>query len=155
MAVTLKKGDKAPNFKVTDQHGEVVKLADLKGKKTVLFFYPADMTPTCTVEACNLKDNYHYFQAKGYEVYGISPDNAKSHLKFIEKHDLPYRLLSDENLKMAKAYGVWAEKTLFGRKYMGILRTTFVLDEKGKLEEVISNVKSKDHSNQILKDINL
>ena len=151
MAVTLKTGDKAPDFKLEDQDGKTIKLSDLAGKKSVIFFYPADMTPTCTIEACNLRDNHSIFQSKGYEVYGVSPDDAKSHQKFIAKHQLPYTLLSDPDHKMAIDYGVWDEKQLFGRKYMGIVRTTFILDEKGKIAEVITKVKSKDHASQILK----
>ncbi len=151
MAVTLKTGDKAPDFKLEDQDGKTIKLSDLEGKKSVIFFYPADMTPTCTIEACNLRDNHSIFQSKGYEVYGVSPDDAKSHQKFIAKHQLPYTLLSDPDHKMAIDYGVWDEKQLFGRKYMGIVRTTFILDEKGKIAEVITKVKSKDHASQILK----
>lgn len=151
MAVTLKTGDKAPDFKLEDQDGKTIKLSDLEGKKSVIFFYPADMTPTCTIEACNLRDNHTIFQSKGYEVYGVSPDDAKSHQKFIAKHQLPYTLLSDPDHKMAIDYGVWDEKQLFGRKYMGIVRTTFILDEKGKIAEVITKVKSKDHASQILK----
>ncbi|MBK9553817.1 MAG: thioredoxin-dependent thiol peroxidase [Saprospiraceae bacterium] len=151
MAFTLKQGDKAPDFKLEDQDGKTIKLSDLEGKKSVIFFYPADMTPTCTIEACNLRDNHTIFQSKGYEVYGVSPDDAKSHQKFIAKHQLPYTLLSDPDHKMAIDYGVWDEKQLFGRKYMGIVRTTFILDEKGKIAEVITKVKSKDHASQILK----
>jgi len=151
MAVTLKQGDKAPDFKLEDQDGKTIKLSDLEGKKSVIFFYPADMTPTCTIEACNLRDNHSIFQSKGYEVYGVSPDDAKSHQKFIAKHQIPYTLLSDPDHKMAIDYGVWDEKQLFGRKYMGIVRTTFILDEKGKIAEVITKVKSKDHASQILK----
>ena len=155
MAVTLKIGDKAPDFKVLDQDGNTVKLSSLKGQKSVIFFYPADMTPTCTTEACNLRDNHAYFQSKGYEVYGVSPDDVKSHQKFIKKHELPYTLLSDTDKKMAMAYGVWDEKQLFGRKYMGILRTTFVLDKKGIIENIITNVKSKEHAAQILIPVSL
>lgn len=155
MSVTLKTGDKAPGFKVLDQDGNTFRLSDLKGRKSVIFFYPADMTPTCTTEVCNLRDNYSDFKENGYEVFGVSPDSPKSHQKFIQKYDLPYSLLSDEDTKMAKAYGVWDEKQLFGKKYMGILRTTFVIDEKGIIENVITNVKSKDHTNQILKPISL
>ena len=151
MAFTLKQGDKAPDFKLEDQDGKTIKLSDLEGKKSVIFFYPADMTPTCTIEACNLRDNHSIFQSKGYEVYGVSPDDAKSHQKFIAKHQIPYTLLSDPDHKMAIDYGVWDEKQLFGRKYMGIVRTTFILDEKGKIAEVITKVKSKDHASQILK----
>lgn len=150
MSVMLKKGDKAPNFKVQDQDGNIIELKSLRGKKVVLFFYPADNTPTCTVEACNLRDHYADLQGAGYEVYGISPDPVQSHKKFIAKQNLPYRLLSDPDLKVAKAYGVWAEKQMFGRKYMGILRTTFIIDPKGKIDQVFTKVISKDHAAQIL-----
>jgi thioredoxin-dependent peroxiredoxin len=147
---TLKPGDKAPAFKSTNEKGEPVSLADYKGKKLVLYFYPQDSTPTCTVEACNLRDNYKRFQKMGYEILGISPDNAKSHARFIAKQKLPFSLVVDEDHKIADAYGVWAEKTLFGRTYMGILRTTFVINEKGKIEQVIDKVISKNHADQIL-----
>ncbi len=148
--IILKQGDKAPKFKTTNEKGEMVSLADYKGKKLVLYFYPKDSTPTCTNEACNLRDNYHTFQAKGYEVLGISPDNAKSHLKFIAKYQLPFGLLTDLDHTIAELYGVWDEKILFGRKYMGILRTTFVINEKGIIEKIIEKVDSKAHTNQLI-----
>lgn len=147
---TLKPGDKAPAFKSINEHGEPVSLADYKGKKLVLYFYPQDNTPTCTVEACNLRDNYKKFQKMGYEILGVSPDTAKSHSKFIAKQKLPFSLLADEEHRIAEAYGVWGEKTTFGRTYMGILRTTFVINEKGRIEQVIDKVVSKDHTSQIL-----
>ena len=148
--MNLKPGDKAPDFKTLNQRGETIKLKDLKGKKVVLYFYPQDDTPTCTTEACNLRDNYHALMAKGYQVYGISPDGVKKHQKFIAKHQLPFDLLTDEDHAIAEKYGVWALKTLFGKTYMGVLRTTFIL-EKGKITDIIEKVVSKDHSTQIMK----
>lgn len=150
MAITLQPGDKAPAFSAINEKGERVSLSDYKGKKLVLYFYPKDNTPTCTVEACDLRDNYKMFQKKGYEILGVSADSPKSHVKFIKKYNLPFSLLSDEDHAVIKAYGVWGEKMLFGRKYMGILRTTFVIDEKGKIEKVIEKVESKEHTQQLL-----
>lgn len=147
---TLKKGDKAPAFSGFDQDGQAVSLKDFKGKKLVLYFYPADNTPTCTVEACNLRDNYKKFLAKGYAVLGVSPDSQKKHQNFIKKHKLPFPLLADTELEVIQAYGAWGEKMLFGRKYMGVLRCTFIINEKGKIEEVIDKVESARHSEQIL-----
>lgn len=147
---TLKPGDKAPAFKSINEKNETVSLNDYKGKKLVLYFYPKDSTPTCTTEACNLRDNYKRFQKMGYEILGVSPDSAKSHARFIAKQNLPFSLLADEDHKIAEDYGVWGEKVLFGRNYMGIIRTTFVIDEKGKIEQVIGKVESKNHSEQIL-----
>jgi thioredoxin-dependent peroxiredoxin len=146
----LKQGSKAPAFKAINEKGETVSLADYKGKKLVLYFYPQDNTPTCTVEACNLRDNYKRFQKEGYEILGVSPDSAKKHTNFITKHELPFSLLVDEDLSIIKAYGVWGEKTTFGKTYDGVLRTTFVIDEKGIIEKVIDKVESKVHSDQIL-----
>ena len=146
----LKPGDKAPDFEVQDQSGETVKLSDFSGKKLVLFFYPRDNTPTCTVEACNLRDNYQTFLNQGYQVLGISSDDAKSHQKFIDKHDLPYPLLADTEKTMHEAYGTWVEKSMYGKKYMGTARTTFVIDENGEIEKIIEKVKAKDHTSQIL-----
>ena len=148
--MTLKPGDKAPNFEVPDQSGNIVKLSDYVGRKLVLFFYPRDNTPTCTVEACNLRDNYQTFINQGYDVLGISSDDAKSHQKFIDKHELPYALLADTDKTMHQAYGTWVEKSMYGRKYMGTARKTFVLDENGVIERVIEKVKAKDHTTQIL-----
>lgn len=125
-------------------------MSDFLGKKVVLYFYPQDNTPTCTVEACNLRDNYEALQAKGYVVLGVSPDSEKKHTKFIEKFQLPFDLLADEDLKICKDYGVWAEKTTFGKTYMGVVRTTFIIDEKGMIAEIIDKVESKRHSEQIL-----
>ncbi len=148
--MTLKAGDKAPDFEVEDQNGKTVKLSDYLGKKVVLYFYPKDNTPTCTVEACNLRDNYASLQAKGYEVLGVSPDSAKKHTNFIEKFNLPFSLLADTENKIIESYGVWAEKQMYGKKYMGVLRTTFLIDEKGIIERVIDSVKAKEHAEQIL-----
>jgi peroxiredoxin Q/BCP len=151
MAKKLAIGDKAPNFSGTDQKGETIELKDLKGQKVVIFFYPADDTPACTAEACNLRDNYKTFQDQGYKIIGISPDNEKSHAKFAKKYKLPFSLLPDVDHKIAKAYGVWGPKKLFGISYIGLIRTTFVIDEKGKIEDVIGRVLTKKHSAQILK----
>jgi peroxiredoxin Q/BCP len=146
----LQVGDKAPNFKANNQLNEEVSLKDFKGKKLVLYFYPKDSTPGCTSEACDLRDNYKTFQKKGYDILGVSPDSSKSHVKFIEKYELPFSLLADEEHSVAIAYGVWGEKSMYGKKYMGILRTTFVIDENGKIEKIIDKVDTKAHTNQIL-----
>jgi peroxiredoxin Q/BCP len=146
----LQEGTKAPAFKGIDEKGETVKLADYKGKKLVLYFYPKDSTPGCTAEACDLRDNYHRFQAKGYEILGVSPDSVKSHVKFIEKYDLPFSLIADEDHSIAEAFGAWGEKSMYGKKYMGILRSTFVIDDKGKIEKVIEKVDTKAHTKQLL-----
>lgn len=149
--MALQPGDKAPDFKVNDQDGNPVKLSDFKGKKVVLYFYPKDMTPGCTAEACNLRDNYRLMQKQGYEILGVSTDNEKMHRKFIEKEKLPFRLLSDTNKTVHDAYGTWVEKSMYGRKYMGTARVTFVINENGVLEEVIGKVDTKNHAAQILK----
>jgi peroxiredoxin Q/BCP len=143
-------GAPAPAFREKDQDGNWLQLSDFKGRKLVLFFYPKDATPTCTVEACNLRDNFESFLAKGYAVVGVSPDDEKSHRKFIEKQKLPFPLLADTEHRMVNAYGVWGEKKLYGRTYMGVFRTTFVIDENGVITNVIEKVKSKDHTAQIL-----
>lgn len=148
--MTLKIGDKAPDFQVQDQSGETKQLSDYKGQKLVLFFYPKDNTPTCTVEACNLRDNYQSFKDQGYEVLGISSDDSKSHQKFIDKHGLPYSLLADTDKSMHEAYGTWVEKSMYGRKYMGTARKTFVIDENGVIEKIVEKVKAKEHTTQIL-----
>lgn len=146
----LKAGEAAPNFSAPNEKGAMTSLADFAGKKLVLYFYPKDDTPGCTAESCNLRDNYHQFLAKGYEVLGVSPDSPKKHVKFIEKYNLPFSLLADETHEVAEAYGVWGEKKFMGRSYMGILRTTFVIDEAGKIAEVISNVDTANHTSQLL-----
>jgi peroxiredoxin Q/BCP len=150
MAITLKEGDKAPNFKAINEKGELVSLSDFKGKKLVLYFYPKDDTPGCTAEACDLRDNYQIFLAKGYEVLGVSPDSSAKHQKFIKKYELPFSLLADEDNAVATAYGTWGEKSMYGKKYMGILRTTFVINEKGKIEKVIEKVDTKNHTAQLI-----
>jgi len=147
---TLKVGDKSPNFKSLDQNGNEIKLSDYKGKKLVLFFYPKASTPGCTVEAKNLRDNYQEFLAKGYAILGVSADSAKRQQNFATKNELPFPLLADEEKEVIKAFGVWGPKKFMGREYDGIHRTTFVIDEKGILENIIKKVKTKEHSNQIL-----
>jgi len=147
---TLKPGDKAPNFKGIKENGEEVKLADFKGKKLALYFYPKDDTPGCTKEACSLRDGYKKLQKKGIEVLGVSPDKAKKHTKFIDKYELPFSLIADEEHEVLKAYGVWGPKKFMGREYIGVHRVTFIIDEKGKIEHVIEKVVTKDHANQIL-----
>lgn len=146
----LAKGEQAPDFEITDQDGKTVHLSDYRGKKVVLYFYPTDGTPTCTTEACNLRDNYKALQKAGYEVLGVSPDTEKSHRKFIAKEKLPFTLLADVDRKLHDAYGTWIEKTLYGRTYMGTARVTYLIDEKGIIENVIEKVKSKIHTSQIL-----
>jgi len=146
----LKPGDKAPAFTTTDQDSNVHSLKDYKGKKVALYFYPKDNTETCTKEACNLRDNFEVLQDKGIVVLGVSPDNEKSHKKFEKKFSLPFTLLTDTEHKMVNAYGIWAEKMLYGRTYMGVLRTTFLINEKGKIDHIIDKVESKNHAAQIL-----
>lgn len=148
---TLKAGDKAPNFSGLDQNGITHTLADYKGKKLVVFFYPKASTPGCTAEACDLRDNYARFEANNYALLGVSADNAKAQAKFIEKYDLPFPLLADEDKSVIQAFGVWGPKKFMGKEYDGIHRTTFVIDENGIIEEVISDVKTKAHTAQILK----
>jgi peroxiredoxin Q/BCP len=148
--MNVKVGDDAPQFEGVDQDGNTVKLSDYQGKKLVLYFYPKDNTPGCTAESCNLRDNYSEFKDKGYEILGVSTDNEKSHQKFIEKYDLPFKLLADTDKKIHEAFGVWGEKKMYGKSYMGTLRTTFVIDENGKIDNIIEKVKTKDHTAQIL-----
>lgn len=147
---TLKVGSKAPAFKGKDQDGNIISLADFKGKKLILFFYPKDNTPGCTAEACSLRDNYALLQKNGFELLGISIDDEKSHQKFITKHSLPFPLLADSDKKVVEAYGLWIEKSMYGRKYMGTARTTFLIDEAGKISHIIEKVDTKDHAMQIL-----
>jgi peroxiredoxin Q/BCP len=149
--MSLSVGMPAPNFEAKDQNGNIIKLSDFKGKKVVLYFYPKDATPGCTAQACNLRDNYEALQKAGFIVLGVSSDSEKSHLKFIEKQNLPFPLIADEDLKVHEAYGTWVEKSMYGRKYMGTARTTFVIDENGVLAEIIEKVDTKNHTNQILK----
>ena len=145
-------GDKAPEILGRDQDGKEVKLADFKGKKLVLYFYPKDNTPGCTTEACNLRDNYQRFLDAGYAVGGVSVQDEKSHKKFIEKHELPFPLIADTEKILNNAFGVWGEKSMCGRKYMGTFRTTFIIDEEGKVERIITpkEIKVKEHAAQIL-----
>ena len=148
--MALETGDAAPDFTVNDQDGNPVSLSDYKGKKVVLYFYPRDNTPGCTAEACNLRDNYAAFQDAGYEILGVSTDSEKSHQKFIDKQQLPFKLLADTEKEIHEKYGTWVEKSMYGKKYMGTARKTYVIDENGKIEKVIEKVKTKDHTAQIL-----
>jgi peroxiredoxin Q/BCP len=148
--VTLKEGDKAPAFTGTNQQGKKISLADYKGKKLVLYFYPEDDTPTCTIQACNLRDNYGLLKQNGFEVIGVSPDDAKKHKKFEEKYDLPFILIADTSHKILEKYGVWDHKQMFGHKYMGVLRTTFLIDEKGIIGKIFLRPKNKAHAEEIV-----
>ena len=145
-----KEGDMAPDFTAKDQNGNSVSLSDYRGKNVILYFYPQDNTPTCTNEACNFRDNYGSLLSKGFSVIGVSPDTEKSHKKFETKFNLPFPLIADPDRKIVEQYGLWAEKMMFGRKYMGVLRTTFVIDPKGKILKVIDKVESKNASQQVL-----
>ena len=147
----LKEGDKAPAFSGTDQDGNKVSLADFKGKKVVLYFYPQDDTPTCTIQACNLRDNYALLKREGFEVIGVSPDEVNKHKKFEKKFHLPFRLIADPSHKILEKYGVWGEKQLFGNHYMGVHRTTFVIDEKGIIRKIFHRPKNKAHAEEIIK----
>lgn len=147
---TLKVGDKAPNFNSKDQNGNSISLADYKGKKLVLFFYPKASTPGCTIEACNLRDNYERFQSLGYEILGVSADSEKRQTNFRNKYNFPYPLLADEDKVVINAYNVWGPKKFMGRTYDGIHRITFVIDENGIIEQVITKVKTKAHTAQLL-----
>ena len=146
----LKKGDKAPVFNSINQNGEIVSLVDFLGKKIILYFYPKDMTPGCTAQSCDLRDNYKKLINAGYIVLGCSADSPARHLKFIDKYELPFDLISDEKREVLNSYGVWGPKKFMGREYDGIHRTTFVINEKGVLEDVITKVKTKEHTKQIL-----
>lgn len=148
--MALRIGSKAPDFKTTDQDGNEISLNGLKGKKFVLYFYPKDMTPGCTAEACNLRDNYPALQKAGYEIFGISSDNEKSHQKFIAKEKLPFRLLADTNKLVHTKFGTWVEKSMYGRKYMGTARVTYVMDANGVIENIIDKVDTRNHAAQIL-----
>ncbi len=148
--ITLQEGDKAPAFKGKDQNGNPVSLSDFKGKKLVLYFYPQDDTPTCTVQACNLRDNYALLRKEGFEILGVSPDEAAKHKKFEAKYNLPFTLLADPQHTIIDKYGVWGEKQLYGRQYMGLLRTTFVIDEKGIIRKIFLRPKNKQHAEEII-----
>lgn len=147
----IKKGEKMPYFDVVDQDGNRVTSDDMRGFKTVLYFYPKDSTPGCTAEACNIRDNYNRFIAQGYKVYGVSKDSIASHKKFIEKYELPFPLLSDKSTEMLQVFGAWGEKKMCGKTCVGTIRTTFVFDENGVCTDVIEKVDTKNHSEQILK----
>lgn len=149
----LEISNKAPDFKITADDGKIYSLKDFKGKKIILYFYPKDMTSGCTAEACDFRDNIKLFQKKNSVIIGVSKDNTDSHKKFKSKYNLPFTLLSDENMEMLKAYGVWKEKSMYGRKYMGIERTTFIIDEKGIIKEIFKKVKVKGHIEEILKKL--
>ena len=148
--VTLKEGEKAPAFSEKDQNGKKISLSDFKGKKLVLYFYPEDDTPTCTIQACNLRDNYGLLKKNGFEVIGVSPDNEKTHRKFETKFHLPFTLIADTEHSILEKYGVWDRKKLFGREYMGVLRTTFVIDEKGVIRKIFTRPKNKAHAEEII-----
>ncbi len=143
-------GSKAPDFKSTNQDGEEVSLSQYKGKKIVLYFYPKDNTPGCTTQACDLRDNHERLLVAGYVILGISPDDEVSHQKFISKFDLPFDLIADTEKEITNAYGIWREKKNYGKTYMGVVRTTFIIDEDGVIIDIIEKVKTKEHSNQIL-----
>lgn len=147
----LEIGQAAPAFNALNQNSESVSLDQFTGKKVVLYFYPKDDTPGCTAEACDLRDNHNRFLDAGYVVLGVSPDDAKKHQKFIAKFELPFDLLADTDQSVANAYGVWVEKSMYGRKYMGIARTTFIIDENGIISDIIEKVDTKAHTKQILK----
>ena len=151
----IKIGDKMPDFEVVDQDGKTVRSQDLLGKKTIIYFYPKDNTSGCTAEACSLRDNYAVLKEKGYEVIGVSVDSATSHQKFIDKHELPFTLIADTDKKLVEAMGVWGEKSMYGRKYMGTYRTTFLINEEGIIEKIFlpKEIKTKTHAEQILEAI--
>lgn len=153
--VTLKEGDKAPDFSGRDENGKTISLNQFKGKRVVLFFYPKDMTPGCTAEACNLGENYSELKKLGFEVIGVSADDQKRHQKFIEKYKLPYTLIADTELEVIKAYGVWGNKKFMGKEYDGIHRTTFIIGADGMLEKVITKVDTKNHTAQILSELGI
>ena len=146
----LQIGDKAPAINAIDQNESSINLESYRGKKVVLYFYPKDMTPGCTAQSCNLSDNYKLLLEKGYDVLGVSCDSVKRHQKFIAKHDLPFNLISDEDHKVVSDYGVWQLKKFMGREYMGIVRTTFIIDENGLISDIISKVNTKEHITQII-----
>jgi thioredoxin-dependent peroxiredoxin len=148
--MNLKIGDKAPQFEQKDQNGNIINLSDFAGKKVVLYFYPKDDTPGCTAQACNLNENLPAMNAKGFEIIGVSIDGLKAHQKFIKKYDLKFTLLSDEDHQMVEAYGVWVEKSMYGKTYMGTARTTFLINEQGIVTDIISKVDTKNHTEQIL-----
>ncbi len=149
----LKEGDKAPEFEIEDQNGKIHNLSDYRGKKVILYIYPKDLTPGCTTQSCNLRDNYDQLKIDGFEVIGVSADDEKKHLRFIDKHTLPFNLLADVNKKVINAYGVWGPKKFMGKVYDGIHRTTFIIDEEGIILKIIKKVKTKIHTEQILEEL--
>ena len=149
----LKEGELAPAIKAVDQNGEKITLEEYRGKKVVLYFYPKDNTPGCIAESCDLRDNYSRFLEQGFEVIGVSADSEKSHQKFISKHELPFRLISDFDKKVLKDYGAWGEKKLYGKSYLGIRRKTFIINVDGYVEKIIDKVKTKEHSKQIFDEL--
>lgn len=151
----LKEGSDAPVFKGKNQDGKWISLNDFIGKKVILYFYPKDDTPGCTAEACNLRDNYENLLSEGFAIIGVSPDNEKSHLRFRQKNKLPFSLIADPEKNIIMAYGAWGEKSMYGKKYEGVLRTTFIIDEKGKIFKIISKVDTKNHTAQILKELEI
>lgn len=146
----LKVGDKMPHFEVVNQNGEVVTSEQLLGRKTIIYFYPKDNTSGCTAEACSLRDNYAALTERGYNVVGVSKDSVASHRKFIDKYELPFTLLADTTTQMLQDFGAWGEKSMYGKKYMGVLRRTFIFDEQGVLTDIIEKVDTKNHASQIL-----
>ena len=151
----FKTGDKSPSFEGVNQNGKKISLDDFKGKKLILYFYPKDDTPGCTAESCDLNDNYEMWLKKGFEVVGVSPDNEKSHLKFIGKFGLKFNLIADTSHEILEAFGAWGEKSMYGKKYMGVLRTTYVIDENGIIEAVFEKVDTKNHTSQIFETLNI
>jgi peroxiredoxin Q/BCP len=151
--IELKEGDKAPLFTGVDQNGKKISLSDLKGKKVALYFYPEDDTPTCTIQACNLRDNYSLLKKNGFEVIGVSPDDEKKHKKFETKFDLPFTLIANPDHTILEKYGVWGQKQLFGHVYMGVHRTTFVIDESGIIGKIFIRPKNKAHAQEILASV--
>ena len=149
----LKEGDLAPAIEAKDENGELITLEEYRGKKVVLYFYPKDNTPGCTAEACDLRDNYSQFMEQGFEVIGVSADSEKSHSKFKSKYDLPFRLISDVDRKVLQDYGAWGDKKMYGKSFLGIIRTTFIINEDGYVEKIIKKVKTKEHSKQIFAEL--
>lgn len=151
----LKAGSKAPSFQAYNQKGELISLSDFKGKKVILYFYPKDNTPGCTTEACDFRDNFARLTEKNIAVIGVSKDSVSSHEKFVAKYDLPFTLISDESTEICQAYNVWQEKSMMGKKYMGIVRTTYAIDEEGSITHIWNNVKAKGHVDAILKELSI
>jgi len=151
--IQIVEGIAAPDFSGINQNGETISLAGFKGKKLILYFYPKDDTPGCTAEACNLNDNYEYWLLKGYQVVGISPDGEASHAKFVKKYGLKFNLIADTSKEILQAYGVWGEKVNYGKTYMGVIRTTFIINEEGIVEKIFKKVDTKEHTDQIVKEL--